>query len=67
MKVALLVLLGASLGGGWLWRRWRYADDERPVSDRWLRQQDQLGDRVEFHGPTIRNWPINKIVKEYGR
>lgn len=40
MKVALLVLLGASLGGWWLWCRWRYADDERPLSDRWLRQQE---------------------------
>ena len=52
------------LGAWWLYRRWRYADDQRPVSATWRRQQHQLGDRVEFHGP---RWgKINKVVDEAG-
>lgn len=65
----LLLLLGVAGAGVGLaiWRRLRCADDRRPVSRRWLRQQDHLTERVEYHGPTIKKWPLNKVVNEHGR
>ena len=63
MKWLLLMVGALAASGVVLYRRVRYADHRRPVSKKWLRQLDQLGERVEFHGPSIRK-PISKLVNE---
>ena len=36
---------------------------EDVVSPRWLKEQQRLLSRVEFHGPSFR-WPIRKLQNE---
>ena len=38
-------------------------EDYGHVSDRWLRELDRQGSRIEFHGVRW-PWPLNKLMHE---
>ena len=65
MRWLCLVSVALGVVGLLVQRRRHFANDRRPVSRLWLRQLQQLGDRVEHHGPTITK-PINKVINEHG-
>jgi len=46
-------------------RSWLIArrDRDRRLSAAWLRQQDHMAARIDYHGPSIA-WPIQKLAND---